>query len=184
VANGGNGADTLPEGNKSIWVAVRNNGTVDMKVRANAVGAWTSLPRSATDPACTNVTPANSDPTLVSVKNVTVYGTTGGSNICKGNEECENIYYGLTSLGGWTYATSPVVAGSDINYSPVASTFYLTNDGTSSTAPGNVIALKQKEFVIARVDLNLKETANNCYQGATYQYNLVGNASQTNDPAW
>lgn len=180
VANGGNGADNLPTGNKSIWVAVRNNGTVDMKVRASATGSWTSLPRTATDPACTGLTP---DPTLVSVKNVTIYGTTGGSNICKGNEECENIYYGLTGIvgGGWTYATSANIAGSDVNFTPAAGTAYLTTNGT---AGGTVIPLKSHEFVIARVDLNLSETANNCYQGATYQYNLVGNASQTNDPAW
>ncbi len=169
------GADVLPDGNKSYWVAIRNNGSIDLKARAFATGSWYSVPRKATNPACFTLVP---DPSLVTVKKVTIYGTTGGSNICKSHEECENIYYGLISLGaGWTYSTDSDVAGADIEVNSPVGNVYLTSDGTSGGAP---IILKQNEFVLARVDLNFN-TSDNCYQGAEYRYNLTVNGYQLGD---
>jgi hypothetical protein len=181
VANGGNGADVLADGNHSYWISFRNMGNITMKVKSSVTGGtWTVDPavEAANPGVCTsaNLNAGN----VVTVPNVTFYGTTGGANICKGNEECENIYYGITSLGGWSYSTDPVIQGSDFNIAPSSSTVYVTDTGLSSGTP---ITLKSGEFVIARVDANF-DTSNNCYQGATYNYNLNGSAYQVGDLSW
>jgi predicted ribosomally synthesized peptide with SipW-like signal peptide len=174
------GADVLPDGNHSYWIAFRNKGTIPMKVKGNVTGGtWTpDAGVLAANPTCT-AAHLNSGTPTVAAPNVTFYGTTGGSNICKSHEECENIYYGLTS-GPWTYSSDPTIAGADINLTPPSSMVYLSSNGLSTGTP---IVLKPSEFVIARVDGHFN-TSDNCYQGATYTYNLNGFAYQTGDATW
>ncbi len=175
------GADVLPDGNHSYWISLRNAGSIPMKVKGNVNGGtWTVNPavEAANPGVCTSANLNASN--VVTVTNVTFYGTTGMTNICKGHEECENIYYGLTGLGGWMYSTDTDIAGADINVTPSSPTVYASSNGTSAGAP---ITLNQNEFVIARVDANF-DTSNNCYQGATYTYNLTGNAYQVADMSW
>lgn len=181
VANGANGADTLADGNHSWWVSLRNFGTIPMKAKlgVNGGGTWTVNPavEAANPGVCTSAN-LNLASNTVTVKNVTFYGTTGGSNICKGNEECENIYFGLVGLGGWAYSSDSDIAGADVSVSgPSVSTAYASADGTNATSP---IVLGPNQFVIARVDGNF-DTSDNCFQGATYTYNVTGNGYQVGD---
>jgi len=173
------GADTWDTGNYSIWMSIRNRGTLDLNYRAAVTGAWTNLPRAATDPACQaayDLDGTGSDPTLVKVRNVHRYDVGVGSG-CENHEECRNIRDGLLT-GPWT----PQSAGThDLTADPVAGYYYGTDDGIAS---GTDIDLAPEEFVVYRVDLQLSETAGNCYQGATYQYDLVGEAKQLDGPAW
>lgn len=168
---------TFPEGNHSYWISLRNAGSIPMIVKANlGSGTWAVDPAvQAANETCTN-THLN-EASVLSVPNVTIYTTDGMANICKSQQECENIYYGLTSLPGWHYATDPAVqVAGNYNIIPSSTTVHLSPTGAGS-AP---IVLNQNEFVIARVDLNFN-TSDNCFQGATYTYNLTGNAYQVGD---
>jgi predicted ribosomally synthesized peptide with SipW-like signal peptide len=178
VTNGGTGYSGLQDGNYSWWISLRNAGSINMKAKADVTGGtWTADPAlTAVNATCTDAYLNANSAGVITVPKVTVYGTTGMTNICKGDKECQNIYYGLTGLTGWHYSTDPIVAGSDISIAPTG-TVYLTSD---LTAAGTDITLKPQEFVIARVDANFN-TSDNCFQGATYHYNLNGSAYQMSD---
>jgi len=182
--NGGVGGANLPDGNHSWWISLRNIGSITMKAKmgVNGGGVWTVNPAVQTaNPTCTSAYLATVAAGTVTAQNVTFYGTTAMSDICKADKECENIYYGLTGLGTWHYSTDPVIQGSDINVPGASlSTVYASSDGTHTGTP---ITLKPNEFVIARVDGNFN-TSDNCFQGATYTYNVTGNGYQVGDMTW
>jgi len=143
-----------PAGNFSAWLAIRNKGSLEENYRAYALGDWIDGPRFGTS-GCPSL--AGAVDMLVSVANVHRYP----SDDCQGSQECANLYYGLKT-GPWTNKAG-VTAD---NSGPVAGYY---ND---------FLSLAANEFVIYRVDFNLSSTADNCYQGATYEYDLVGQAKQ------
>ena len=146
----------------SYWVAVRNRGTVPFTFIANAVGDWETLPRIGTA-ACNAdgiYTVADADQYLVSVTNIHRYAATptGG---CESNIECQNIRNALIGLGTWTTATT---AGAD-DLTPAE---IMAGDGT---------VIGANEFAIYRVYVQLGD-ADNCYQGATYNFDFTVDATQ------
>ncbi|HYD35406.1 MAG TPA: SipW-dependent-type signal peptide-containing protein [Vitreimonas sp.] len=181
------GADALQDGNHSYWVAFRNNGTISMKVSSNVTGGtWTMDPGVAATPTCSAFNPNVAG--VVTVRNVHLYA----ADNCEAHEECENLYYALET-GPWNYANTysdgsalaaPVNIG---NGTPVTGTVYATQNGTTATP---AVQLDASEYVIARIDVNFDTTGvvpaaqENCYQGATFNYTLNGNAYQMTDGTW
>lgn len=161
------GADNLPAGNFSVWLAIRNKGTISFNVGAEASGGWVlPLPRQSTDPACASVT---ADPTLVKVMNIYRYANGGAVPSCLSHEECRNLRDALLT-GPWT-----TVSG------------YSARSWTGPIAgfwSDDEVAFDANEFGIYRIDLNLDSTTDNCYQGATYQYDLNGVAKQVGAPSF
>lgn len=157
--SGGSGVETLPDGNYSVWIAVRNRGTLPLNYRFKTTGNWVADSGRLGDGECISSGNAN----LVEVKNVHRYGNLSHNpdSGCENDEECRNLRDALVDLNtGWTPASTSVANFSD----PV-----WVNDN---------VTLNEKEFVIYRLDMNLSENAGNCYQGATYQYDLIGQAKQ------
>jgi predicted ribosomally synthesized peptide with SipW-like signal peptide len=173
------GADVLADGNHSYWIALRNAGTVPLKVKANVTGgSWTMDPAVAATVACTGAD-LNAVPT-VSVRNVHIYATDN----CESHEECHNIYYGLKT-GPWTNATTVAYDYYNPGYTPLSGPVYASSNGTSGGTP---IQINGQQFIVARVDVNFDDTLvapaiQNCYQGATFSYDLTGDATQVGG-AW
>lgn len=151
------------KGNFSYWVAVRNRGSLDMYYRLypNQAGAW-SLTRTVDElgNSC-----GTGDPSLVRVRNVHRYAVTPSGG-CESDEECRNLRDALQGMAGysWTPTTTSAidVAGNPLNNF------------------GNDVLLKANEFAIYRVDMQLVTSAGNCYQDATYSYEVSGEARQEN----
>lgn len=182
------GADDWPDGNYSYWIAYRNIGSIPMKVSGDVTGgAWVADPALLPgDPTCTDGN-LNLAPTVIP-RNVHFYQPGN----CEGHEECANIHYGLTGLGTWTPYTTfeNGVAGYAFDYNnsrtPIVAPVYGSTDGTNAGIP---IQLDANEFVIARIDVNFDNSLNagvdgNCYQGATFTYDLDGYAYQLGDGSW
>lgn len=158
-----------PAGNYSWWVAVRNYGSLPMKVWADLSGTWTSVPRNhLLEGGNSYVIPAN----------VHRYAVTASAG-CENHEECQSLRSALMAYS-YTPAVSVAAAGS-ANYTPTPGGYYLTNNGTSGGTP---LVLNKNEFAILRVDAYLDSNAPNDYQGATYNYTFTAKASQVGDPAW
>ncbi len=169
------GEDTYPSGNQSYWVALRNTGSVPMKLKLNLGGGnWVANPAIETaNPLCTSALLDRNSP--ITARNVHIYQ----QDNCEGHEECQNILLGLKNLDAthpWSYVSS-LKAPVDIGGSTLSDPVFLTADGTSTGTP---IQVDSHEFLIARIDLNF-DTADNCYQGATYNFNVTGEANQLND---
>ncbi len=165
--SGGAGVETLPAGNFSVWVAVRNKGTLPLNYRFRTSGGWVADSGRLGDGTCGSSGNAN----LVQVKEVYRYGNLSHNpdTGCESHEECRNIRDALMDLGtGWTPASTTV------------DTFVLS--------PGDWVdddvTLNEKEFAIYRLDMNLSENAGNCYQGATYLYDLTAQAKQVDAPSF
>ena len=149
----------------SIYLAARNRGSLPFNYRSAAYGAWTSGARfggivgGVTCPA----TAASGDNTLVSVINVHRYAFGN----CESEAGCQNIRGWLNSYGTWTERSGT----SSYSSGPVTGWY---QDGFAS-----LWTLDSHEYVLYRVDLKLDENTDDCYQGATYQYDLVGEAKQS-----
>ncbi|MFH1244359.1 MAG: hypothetical protein V1487_02160 [bacterium] len=161
------GTDTDDAGNTSRWVAVVNRGSLPVQYRAVAVGAWTILPRISSDPAnCGGL--GSGDASLVQISNIRRYANGGAVPACLSHEECQNVRNWLTALGYTTTTSSATETG------PVSGYF----DESAS------VTLQPKEFQIYRVDLNLDSATDNCYQGATYEYDMQVQGKQVNAPSF
>jgi hypothetical protein len=183
------GEDTYDAGNYSYWLAVRNihkNGTgLPMKFRAIVDrGEWTAMPYDRADldgDGDTDCSLSSADPDLVQVVNFHRYAT----GACEGHDECENLYYALENAG-FNHADG-LTADNDGQGRPLGSAgnyFYGTTHDVDSGWPAksyantNPLILEDSEFVIYRVDLNLSESADQCYQGATYEFDFLVEAAQ------
>ncbi len=176
------GEDPDEPGNNSVWMTVRNRGSLPAKAYLNMTGEWTDLPRIGSA-SCTSVADeASANHNLVRARKVHIYG--GGSSACENHEECRNLRDALEGLGSWsnipaTYSTV------DVDYNTglggTGATFYLSTD---TTADGDAIYLQPNEFVVVRVDLNLSTSADNCYQNGTYLYDVTLNGSQEANLSW
>jgi predicted ribosomally synthesized peptide with SipW-like signal peptide len=171
------GAWPRPVGNFSIWTSVRNRGTMPMNYRLLVNGRWTSMPRGGTG-ACSAYNPdgSNGDVNIIKVMNIHRYNGAA----CGGDQECRNIRDGLEALS----VDNDPVAGTGVHDTaaqlPLGTYYYGTDDGT---AGGVAIDVDADEYVVYRMDLQMDPTGvadPNCYQGATYHYDLVGEAKQTN----
>ncbi len=161
----------------SVFAAVRNNGTLPLNARAMATGEWTAGPRFGTG-TCPS-TPGDADPSLVSVSNVHLYRATAAGG-CEGVDECRNLRDALIGAG-YTPHFAGVTAGDS---GGVSGYYYVTEDGTDGSSTGSQVLLDEDEFVIYEVELTLSNTTDNCYQGATYLYDLTAEGKQEADPAW
>ena len=151
-------------------VGVRNNGTIPFKFRAAVTGEWLSTPGYNAD--CVADHGPTPDTSLVSVSNVHQYA----SDNCEGDIGCENLYYGLTGHpAGWTHVAG--LTGND--GSPAGDGFYYgVDEGTGKKAGTTPTLIGEKEFAIYQVELTLSNTADSCYQGATYHFDLGVEATQ------
>ncbi len=144
----------------SVYLAVRNKGSIPFNYRAAALGAWQDgAPRFGTG-SCP-VDGADADANLVSVVNVHRYV----SGNCESEPGCQNVR-GWLNTGPWTEK-----AGTSLYDSGPVTGYY--EDGFAS-----IWTLEPSEYVLYRVDLKLSNTTDDCYQGATYHYDLLGEAKQ------
>lgn len=179
---GSTGIETLPAGNRSIWMAVRNLGSIDAKAAVSFTGHWTGL---RTTDGCAAEGAGNDS--LIRLRNVHLYKI-GASN-CEDHEECRNLRDGLAVAGIPATYTTDTDLSTTVNWSPNSvlngASFALSSTGTTG---GNSIALGENEYAIARVDMQFAPTISgvnyNCYQGATYLYDVTVNGTQVGDPAW
>ncbi|MFH1561332.1 MAG: SipW-dependent-type signal peptide-containing protein [Patescibacteria group bacterium] len=155
---GGTGQETPVAGNFSVWLAVRNRGSLPFNYRSYALGEWTSVPRMEAGGTCAGQSPDNNLVKVMNIHRYDVDATTG----CNNHEECKNIRDGLMAVGSWQPKS-----GVGANDSGAVTGYYTES-----------IDLGEDEFVIYRVDLQLDESTDDCYQGATYLYDLVGEAKQ------
>jgi predicted ribosomally synthesized peptide with SipW-like signal peptide len=178
------GADSWADGNYSYWVAFRNNSTISMKVSGDVdSGSWTIDPAVQAATLACQTADLNATPT-VAARNVHFYA----ADNCEGHEECENIYYGLKT-GPWNYANTfsngVALYAVDVAGAPLTGEVYASHTGTNAGVP---MQLDPQEFVIARIDVNFDNAAavgiENCYQGATFEYDLNGYAHQLGDMSW
>lgn len=169
--------DAAPGETHPYYIALRNRGTIDMNVRfAQGAGSeWVAGPRFGTG-SCP-ATPAAADPSLVSISNVHQYA----SGNCAGETGCENLYNSLTSLsGGWDHLN-----GLSVNDAGLDGGYYYANVGGSGLAAGTHLEMGEKEFALYRVDVILNGPAtDNCYQGATYNFDLQADGKQPADTIW
>lgn len=148
-----------PAGNFSVWLAVRNKGSLPLLARAYANGDWLTLPRITSDPdECGGMTP---NPYLVKVRNIHRYAATPTTG-CENHIPCQSLRDSLET-GPWDPQT---VTATDVAGDPV--TGYIGGD----------VTIDAGKYVIYRVDLQLDPSTDNCYQGATYSYNLNAEAIQ------
>jgi len=170
-----------PGDTNNYYVAIRNLGNVPAQVKSSVTGRWVSGPRFGTTLPDNTVCPLDgpsADPTLVSVTNVRQFATGN----CLGETGCENLYYGLTNTG-YTNASGIVMQD---NAAPTG-TFYSVTSGTPNQANVNRVTFGSSQFAIYRVTAALSgPNTNDCYQGATYTFDLTSSAKQVNDPnpAW
>lgn len=162
------------------FVGVRNAGTIDANIRATATGAWVSGPGFGTDGCPATAEGANAS--LVSVTNVHLYAAAPGSG-CESHIGCRNLRDGLLT-GSWM-TLSGLTAG-DKTAPDSGMYFYgTTNGNTTSTAQADLYNLGGSEFVVYRVTAQLDGPGtNNCYQGATYNFDFTVEGKQYNAPAW
>lgn len=174
-----------PDDTHTYTVGVRNNGTIPLNFRAAAVGGWVSGPRFGTA-ACVGMgvggsnveaNGTNSDASLVSVSNVHLYAATVGGG-CESDFGCRNLRDGLLT-GPWT-PVAGLTAGDVAN---PTGWYYGTTLGTDGTSGGSFIALNEGEFAVYQVTTTLDADTNNCYQGATYNFDFNVQGKQV-DASW
>ena len=151
-----NGADTFNAGNRSVWFGVVNTGSLPLDYRFNIDGDWTAGDRFGT--LSCPATPVDGDEALVSVERIRRYENGGATPGCQSHEECQNIRERLEFL---SYVNTTSAAA---NLPAVA----LGVDVDEATP----VTLEANQFQIYRVDFNLDTSTDNCYQGATYLYDL------------
>lgn len=141
----------------SVYLAVRNKGSLPFNFRAAAVGGWLSGSRFGTSGCPTDA--AAADANLVSVASVHRYA----SGNCESELGCRNVRDWLNSYGTWAERSGTTVATSG----PVSGYY---DDG---------LMLDPNQYVLYRVDMGLDDGGtDDCYQGAAYQYDLMGEAKQ------
>lgn len=154
-------------------VGVRNAGSIAFKFRAGATGAWVSGPRFGTL-GCP-VDAASADHSLVSVTNIHQYAVTAGGG-CEGDFGCRNLRDGLQT-GPWTPATGLTAGDSGA----VTGFYYGVNEGNGNVG-GTPSQIGAGQFAIYQVEAELSNTADSCYQGATYHFDLGVEATQVAAP--
>ncbi|HEX6977603.1 MAG TPA: SipW-dependent-type signal peptide-containing protein [Patescibacteria group bacterium] len=143
-----------PGETRSGYVVVANYGSLPFRYQGSASGSW------STSLGALGLPLVNS---LITVPNIHRYA----AGNCEADAYCEDIYYWLTNAGytnisaGVGNFAGPVVGGD----SP---TFELNN----------------MQFTIYRVDLTLDVTADNNYQGQTFNYTLNLQTKQVNAPSF
>lgn len=153
--------NAAPGEKHSFYVALRNRGTIGMQVRTTVTGEWVEGPR---------LEECEPDGSLVQVTNVHQFA----SNNCEGEYGCHNLYYSLTGLG-WEHL--PGLESHDASPDPDDGYYYGTVGG-GGQAEGNHYTMDENQFAVYRFDVELSEEAGNCYQGATYHFDFVGEARQ------
>jgi len=170
--------NAAPGEENSYYVGIRNRGTIPMNVRAQATGRWVSGPRfgNPSFPSCP-ATASGANHALVSVAEVKLFAATPTTG-CDSEFGCRNIRDSLIGLGGGWAPVAGLTAGSVA--APTGMFYGNTNGSTNSSAQGDLLALGAQEFVIYRVDAELSPATDNCYQGATYTFDLAVDGKQVN----
>jgi predicted ribosomally synthesized peptide with SipW-like signal peptide len=156
-----------PGKTESVYVAVRNKGTLPFNFRTMVSGEWVwkSSPRHGVSGSGCSYDHITSHNGLVYLDSVYRFG----NGNCDGEAGCRNIRDWLEGLGnGWTMKS---VSANTFNN--ISGYF---EDGFASSA-----TLDAKEFVVYRYDLKLKEKTDDCFQGSTYQYDVLSEAIQEED---
>ncbi len=166
--------NVAPGDTYSYYVGIRNMGTIDAEVRSMATGEWVDGPRLVGDDSCP--LPADANASLVQVSNVHQFA----SGNCNGETGCENIYYSLTNAG-WTNVSG--LSAANAMFDPDDG-YYYGNVGGSGQEEGTHYLMGEDEFAIYRVDVELDPLTGNCYQGATYNFDLAVQGKQEADPLW
>jgi len=171
--------NAAPGTENSYYVGIRNRGTIPMNVRAQATGRWVNIPRAGTAycPAAVLSDGTNANHALVSVAEVKLFAATPTTG-CDSEFGCRNIRDSLIGLGGGWAPVAGLTAGSVA--APTGMFYGNTNGSTNSSAQGDLLALGAQEFVIYRVDAELSPLTDNCYQGATYTFDLAVDGKQVN----
>lgn len=166
--------NAAPGETQTYTVGIRNNGTIPFKFQSSAAGEWVAGP--AFGSCGTDLVDA--DASLVSVTNVHQYAATAGGG-CEGDIGCRNLRDGLVGLGGWT----PVAGLTAGDSGAVAGHYYgaLDGGGDDDNAP---VLIGEDEFAIYQIEVTLSDTADNCYQGATYEFDLGVEGYQEADPVF
>ncbi|MBD3279443.1 MAG: hypothetical protein GF390_01900 [Candidatus Pacebacteria bacterium] len=160
--------NAAPGETNTYTVGIRNRGTLDMNVRAAATGAWVDGPRFGTG-GCPST--ADADPTLVSVSNVHQYAVTAGGG-CESDNGCNNLRDGLASVGAWTPVSGLTAADSG----SVVGWYHGDTDGGGD---GDALyTLAESEYAVYQVEVTLSPATDNCYQGATYHFDLTAQGKQ------
>jgi predicted ribosomally synthesized peptide with SipW-like signal peptide len=162
-----------PGDDNDYYLTIRNIGSIPTQVRAAAVGRWTAGPRFGTVGCPADA--ASADASLISVSNVHQFATGN----CAGETGCENLYYGLTNAG---YTNTAGISAQDSG--PWSGYFYGVNAGTPNQANVDRTVIGGNQFAVYRVTAELDTATDNCYQGATYTFDLQAEGKQVADPAW
>ncbi|KKQ95817.1 MAG: hypothetical protein UV74_C0013G0422 [Candidatus Woesebacteria bacterium GW2011_GWB1_43_14] len=136
------------------YVVVANYGSLPFQYQGTAFGSWVNTTGALGEPLVNS---------LMTVPSIHRYPTGN----CEGNLYCADIYYWLTNAG-----YTNVSAGSNDFAGPIVG-------GASSD-----FQLNFKEFTIYRVDLTLDSSANNNYQGQTFNYTLNLQTKQVSAPGF
>lgn len=164
--------NAAPGDSTSRYLAIRAKGTVPMNYRVNANGEWTDGARFGL-PGCPEGPggPSTGDETLVYVGNVHQFA----GNDCAGDVACEALRDSLESRG-YTAVAGLVASDTGVATSVVTGRVDMA-DNTSA-----LVQLGENEFALYRVDLSLDgPRTTNCYQDATYLYDVDAEAKQWND---
>ncbi len=168
--------NAAPGTQNPYYVGIRNRGTIPMNVRASATGRWVSGPRfgNGAFPSCP-ASAAVANHTLVSVASVTLLPT---ESTCTAENGCLNIEDSLQNLAaGWAPLTG--LTGGTVA-TPTGMFYGNTNGTMNSSAQGDLLALGAQQFVVYRVNAELSPATDNCYQGATYTFDLAVDGKQVN----
>jgi predicted ribosomally synthesized peptide with SipW-like signal peptide len=167
--------NAAPDDINPYYIGVRNRGTISANIRSYALGAWTAGPRLNGTNGCPVLADANAD--LIKVATIHQYATTptGG---CESAIGCRNMRDALQT-GSWT----PVGGLTALDANNVTGLYFGTTTGTGLLAD-SYFALAENEFVVYRIDLQLDNTANDCYQGATYQFDFTVEGKQVAASTW
>lgn len=170
--------NAAPGTQNPYYVGIRNRGTIPMNVRAQATGRWVNIPRAGTAycPAAVLSDGTNANHALVSVASVTLLPT---ESTCTAENGCLNIEDSLQNLAaGWAPLTG--LTGGTVA-TPTGMFYGNTNGTMNSSAQGDLLALGAQQFVVYRVNAELSPLTDNCYQGATYTFDLAVQGKQVND---
>jgi hypothetical protein len=153
-------SNAMPGDNFDYWVAFRNAGDTPFTFRGIPTGFWSNLPRNGTG-QCTG-SPDNS---LVTVSGVILYAPDDSPSGCSATQSfpCDILKKSMENEG-WHYKEVPN-----------GSTPYSIGQYGDSF-PGD--RLEKDEFQIYKISLHLNQEADSCYQNATYNYSLQGEAVQ------
>jgi hypothetical protein len=151
----------MPGETRSVYVSLRNNGSLPFDYRANISGTWGNGGLDAQN--------------VLGVSNVHRYA----ANNCTAEVECEDIYYWLVG-GGWVNFPT-AVAGDFGSLGNAQSSNYF---GHADLTTDGVNTLAANQFTLFRIDFTMSPAAGNDFQGQTFTYSLNAQAKQTNAPAF